>query len=57
MLISYVAYLPLQTLFSQGAYKPLLLFKLSYTCENYLIQVVYGPQFIVVYDFGVFRKN
>ena len=57
MLIAYVAYIPLQSLFSQNSYRPLLLFQLTYTCENYLIQVVDGPGFIVVYDFGVFHKN
>ena len=57
MLIAYVAYMPLQSLFAQNACKPLLLFKLTYTCENYLIQVVDEPWFIVIYDFGFFRKN
>ena len=57
VLISDVSYMPLQSLFAQNLHKPLLLFKLTYTCENYLIQVVDGPGFIVIYDFGVFRKN
>ena len=57
MLIVDVAYMPLKSLFAQNSYKPLLLFQLTYTCENYLIQVVDGPRFIVVYDFGVFHKN
>ena len=57
VLISYIAYIPLQLLFAQNSYKPLLLFNLTYTCENYLIQVVDGPWFIVIYDFGVFHKN
>ena len=57
MLISYVVYIPLQSLFAQNSYKPFILFKLTYTCENYLIQVVDGPWFIVIYDFGVFRNN
>ena len=43
--------------FSQNACKPLLMFNMTYTCENYLIQVVDGPWFFVIYDFGVFRKN
>ena len=57
VLIANVVYMPLQWLFAQNSYKPLLLFKLTYTCENYLIQVVDGPGFIVIYDFGVFHKN
>ena len=57
MLIAYVVYIPLQTLFAQNSYKPFHLFNLTYTCENYLIQVVDGPRFIVIYDFGIFHKN
>ena len=43
VLIVDVAYLPLLSRFAQDDYKPLLLFKLTYTCENYLIRVVDGP--------------
>ena len=57
VLIAYVVYIPLQSLFTQNAYKLLLLFKLTYTCKNYLIRVVDRPEFIVVYDIVVFRKN
>ena len=57
MLIVDVVYIPLESLFTQNAYKGFILFKLTYTCENYLIQVVEGPWFIVIYDFGGFHKN
>ena len=57
VLIVDVVYMPLQSLFAQNDYKPLLMFKLTYTCENYLIQVVDGSLFIIIYDFGVFHNN